>query len=77
MIVRLSRQRMRQRHGQERIDLLGKEEADQEAQHKRGHGIYQPLAQLDQMVEQRRLRRLDLVFIVRRARGHDVTGGSA
>src|SRR6185437_6252156 len=71
MIVRLALERVRQRQGQEGIDIFGKEKAEQEAQQERDDRNDQPLAQFDEMIEQRRLGRLDRGFVVVADRGHD------
>ena len=53
-----------ERPGQHVVDRLGEEEADDEAMRERDQRLDQPRAQLDQVLHQRRLGRLDLLLVV-------------
>src|SRR5262245_60937723 len=48
---------------QEIVDVLGEEEADEEHREESNERLDQPRAQLDQMLDQGRLRRFDFVFL--------------
>jgi hypothetical protein len=51
--------------GQHVVDLLGEEETDHGRKRERGDRLDQPAAQLDQVIHQRRLGRLDgLLFVL-------------
>src|SRR5690606_23452761 len=52
-----------ERMQQEIVDRRGEPEAEGEARHDRDHADDQPLAQLDEVVEQRGARGLDLGFV--------------
>ncbi len=46
---------------QEGVDLLGEEVADEETEQDRSGAVHQPVAQLDQMIEQRHLAIVDVL----------------
>src|SRR5439155_766201 len=64
------------RPGQHVVDLLGEEEAADERDRKRDQRLDQPRAQLDQMLDQRRLGGLD-VFVAHAVRLRSAGGGGA
>ncbi len=77
MGIGLALQRLRQGLGQERIDVFGERKADDEAHRKRNHRPNQPLAQLDQMIHQRRFGRFKGGFVVGGGRDHGACASRA
>src|SRR5262249_49048816 len=59
-----------EREDQHAVDFAGEEKAHEEGEHEGDQRLDQPLAQLDQMLQQRRLGRLDLLFVFFGPRAH-------
>src|SRR5947209_14696450 len=73
MVIGLPCKRPGERRCQESVDVFRKTEAKQKADEENDNGDYEPLAQLDEVIEQRRLGGFDC-FLIRRAWGGHASG---
>src|ERR1051325_6174053 len=74
MVVGLARERMGKGQCQKCVDVFGESKAEEKTGNQRKQGIDKPLAQLNKVLKERRLRGLDLLFIGRCRLRHDDVG---